>query len=121
MSEKIDWSNVENLEFTPDSGLEDHTIVAVYKSDSASYPRLVVIKDKQGRCRGRTFTEDGSMYWGCDPLIRNKPKRVKLEEFWVIYTPEGVRLTFTRRSDAAADCAKRGYIVRHIPAEEREV
>lgn len=118
MSEKIDWSDVGNLEFCKDSGWEGSgKIVGAFPSEDGI---LVVVRRPAGLHVHFVVNAEGRIYDGTR-VVRNKPKRVTLEEVWVVYTPEGVRVTSTGYSDTAADYAKRGYIIRHIPAEEREI
>lgn len=118
---KIDWSDLEQVEPVPGRRLEGWKIVGHYRRDSVNYPHLVIAEDANGLCEAVNLTDDGREWYHDPPLIRNKPTRVKLQEVWVVYTPEGVRVTSTGYSDTAADYAKRGYIVRHIPAETVEV
>lgn len=115
----VDWNDIGNLEFCTGSGWENsgNTIVGAFQRDDGM---LVVVRQPSGVHVHFVTTADGRIHDGTR-VIRNKPKRVTLQEVWVVYTPEGVRATSTCYSDTAADYAKRGYIVRHIPAEEREV
>lgn len=114
----VDWNDIGNLEFCKGSGWEDSgKIVGAFLREDGM---LVVVRRPSGVHVHFVTDLEGRIYDGTR-AVRNKPRQVKLQECWVVYTPEGVRVTSTGYSDTAADYAKRGYIVRHIPAEEREI
>jgi len=121
MYPKIDYSDLENIEPVPGRGLEGWKIVGHYRRDSVNYPHLVIAEAPNGLCDAVTLTDDGREWSNDPPLIRNKRKRVTLQECWVIYAPDGRYGTTVFSEEKAGWNADKGYIVRHIPAEEREV
>lgn len=118
---KIDWSDLENIEPVPGGEWDGRKIIAHYQSGSDAFPHLVVVQDADGACEAETLTDDGREWTNDPPLIRNKPKRVTLEELWLVYESNGRYFMAVSSEEAAALNAKKGRIVRHIPAEEREV
>lgn len=113
MSEKPNWEEVANLEFDPNHEYAGDEIVFV--GDGVHGLKIVVAKDKAGQHYPLHCTDSG---W-CDgePTIRNKPKRVKLQECWVVYTPDGQYRITVFSEEAAEWAAGNCGIVRHIPAE----
>lgn len=114
MSE-IDWSDVGNLEFCEGSGWEDSgTIVGAFQRDDGM---LVVVRQPSGLHVHFVVNAEGRIYDG-RKIIRNK--RVTLEECWLVYTPDGQFRRTVFSEEAAEFDAGKGFIVRHIHAEERE-
>jgi len=118
---KIDWSDLENIEPVPGGDWDGWKVIGRYRSNSDNCPNLLVFENSDGRFAAATFTDDGRIWINSPPAIRNKPKRVTLEEVWVIYKADGAWYSSTSSADTASEYRKHGYIVRHIPAEEREV
>lgn len=117
---KIDYSDLENIEPVPGGDLDREKIVGHYPSYLPRYPHLLVLKNFNGECRAESFTDDGRRYEDQPPVIRNKPKKITLQECWVIYSRSGRMRGLA--GEAEVDryrCAS--YIVRHIPAETIEV
>lgn len=121
MYPKIDYSDLENIEPVPGRRLEGWKIVGHYRRDSADYSHLVIAEDANGLCEAVNLTDDGREWSNDLPLIRNKPKRVRLEECWVVYTPDGQYRITVFSEEAAEWAAGNCGIIRHIPAEEREI
>src|SRR5690606_21110323 len=93
-----------------------NTIVGAFQRDDGM---LVVVRRPSGLHVHLVVNAEGRIYDGTR-VIRSTPKRVTLEEVWVIYKTDGVWYSSTSCSDTAAEYAKDGFIIRHIPAEERE-
>lgn len=119
MSEKIDWSNVSQLEFCKGSGWEGpgNTIVGAFQRDDGM---LVVVRLPSGLHVHFVTTDEGRIYDGTR-VIRNKPKRVTLMECWLVYESDGQHYSTVFSEETAEWNAGKGFIIRHIPAEEREV
>src|SRR5690606_18405477 len=105
---KIDWSDLENIEPVPGRGLEGWKIVGHYRRNSDSHSHLVIVEDANGLCDAVTLTDDGREWTNDPPIIRNKPKRVTLEEVWVIYKADGVWYSSTSSADTASEYRKHG-------------
>jgi len=118
---KIDWSDLENIEPVPGGDWDGWKIIGSYRSNSDNCPNLLVFENSDGRCAAATFTDDGRIWINSPPAIRNKPKRVTLQECWLVYESDGRYFMAVSSEEAAALNAKKGRIVRHIPAEVREV
>lgn len=118
MSE-IDWSDVGNLEFCKGSGWEGpgNTIVGAFQRDDGM---LVVVRQPSGLHVHFVVNAEGRIYDGTR-VIRNTPKRVTLEECWLVYTPDGQYRITVFSEEAAGWAAGNCDIVRHIPAETIEV
>ena len=119
---KIDWSDLEQVEPVPGGEWGGRKVIAHYQTGNDEYPHLVVVQAADGACEAETITNDGRIWTDSPPVIRNKPNRVTLQECWVLYSPADGRYCRTVFSEKAAEFnADKGFIVRHIPAEEREV
>src|SRR5690606_25960380 len=96
-------------------------VIGRYRSNSDNCPNLLVFENSDGRCAAATFTDDGRIWINSPPAIRNKPKKITLQECWVIYDSDGQYCITVCSEEAAEWNAGKGFIVRHIPAEVREV
>ena len=118
---KIDWSDLENVEPVPGGEWDGRKIIAHYQRDSDDFPHLVVVQDADGACEAETITNEGRIWYDSPPVIRNKPKRVTLQECWVVYDSDGQYRITVFSEEAAEWNAGKGRIVKHIPAETIEV
>lgn len=121
MYPKIDYSDLENIETVPGRRLEGWKIVGHYRRDRSIYSHLVIAQDANGFCEAVGLTDDGREWSNDPPLIRNKPKRVTLQECWLVYAPDGQYGTTVFSEEKAEWNADKGCIIRHIPAENVEV
>lgn len=115
----VDWSDVGNLEFCTGSGWEDrgNTIVGAFLREDGI---LVVVRRPSGLHVHFVVNDDGRIHDG-RKIIRNKPKKITLQECWVIYESDGQHYRTVFSEETAEWLAGNGYIVRHIPVEEREI